>query len=60
MKQSLSKGQIVYLGNFGSFQIGVSSKGAENEDEFTSSLIRGTRIAFRPGKLLTNRQKTLT
>jgi predicted histone-like DNA-binding protein len=59
MKQNLSKGQIVRLGNFGSFQIGVSSKGAEKEDEFTSTLIRGTRIAFRPGKLLTNMQKTL-
>ena len=60
MKQALAKGQIVRLGNFGSFQIGLSSKGAEKEDEYNSSFIRGTRIAFRPGKLLINMQKTLS
>jgi len=60
MKQGLSKGQIIRLGNFGSFQVGLSSNGAEKEDEYNSSMIRGAKIAFRPGKLLTNMQKTLT
>ena len=60
MKAGLASGQIVRLGNFGSFQVGVSGKGAETEKEYTSSLINGSRISFRPGKMLTNMQKTLT
>jgi len=59
MKKGLANGQIVRLGNFGSFQIGVRSNGAVKEDEFISSMIRGTHITFRPGKLLINMQKTL-
>ena len=58
MKKALAEGRIVRLGNFGSFQIGVRSNGATTEDEFASSMIRGTRISFRPGKLVTNMQKT--
>jgi Bacterial nucleoid DNA-binding protein len=60
MKAGLANGQVVRLGNFGSFQVGVNGKGAETEKEYTSSLIKGTRIAFRPGRLLTNMQKTLS
>ena len=60
MKQSLAKGEIVRLGNFGSFQVGLSSRGAATEDEYCSALIRGTKITFRPGKLLSNMQKILT
>jgi nucleoid DNA-binding protein len=59
MKKGLAEGRIVRLGNFGSFQIGVRSNGAETADEFASSMIRGTHITFRPGKLLINMQKTL-
>ena len=59
MNKGLANGQIVRLGNFGSFQIGVRSHGAAKENEFTSTMIRGTKISFRPGKLLTNMQKTL-
>jgi nucleoid DNA-binding protein len=60
MKAGLASGQIVRLGNFGSFQVGVNGKGAVTEKEYTSSLINGSRISFRPGKMLTNMQKTLT
>jgi len=60
MNKGLANGQIVRLGNFGSFQLGVRSHGAAKENEFTPTLIRGTRISFRPGKLLTNMQKTLS
>jgi DNA-binding protein, histone-like, putative len=59
MKKGLSEGRIVRLGNFGSFQIGVRSNGAETADEFASTMIHGTHITFRPGKLLINMQKTL-
>lgn len=41
--------QIVRLGDLGSLQIGLSSAGAETEDEYTSALIRKARINFRPG-----------
>ena len=59
MNKGLANGQIVRLGNFGSFQIGVRSHGTAKENEFNPTMIRGTRISFRPGKLLTNMQKTL-
>ena len=54
MKQSLAKGEIVRLGDFGTFQIALSSTGAVTEKEFNSSLIKKARISFRPGMLLTN------
>ncbi len=59
MKQSLAKGEIVRLGDFGTFQIALSSTGAVTEKEFNSSLIKKARISFRPGKLLTNLLKVL-
>jgi len=59
MKASLGKGEIVRLGDFGTFQIALSSSGAATEKEFNSSMIKKARISFRPGKLLTNLLKTL-
>ncbi len=60
MEQALSDGDIVRLGDFGSFQVALSSKGAETEKEFNGSMIRKARISFRPGKLLTDMLKTLS
>lgn len=45
----LSEGKIVRFGDFGSFQVSVSSTGAETEAKFTSSNITGNKIQFRPG-----------
>lgn len=59
MQIALNRGEIVRLGDFGSFQISVSSHGAETEKEFNSSQIKKARISFRPGKSLTNMLKTL-
>ncbi len=59
MEVFLGKGEIIRLGDFGCFQIAVSSKGAATKEEFNSSLIKKGRISFRPGKLLTNMLKTL-
>jgi len=59
MEIALSKGEIIRLGDFGDFQISVSSAGAETAKEFHSSMIRKARISFRPGKLLTNLLKTV-
>nr|WP_320039505.1 HU family DNA-binding protein [uncultured Bacteroides sp.] len=59
METSLGKSEIIRLGDFGSFQIAVSSTGTVTKEEFNSSLIKKARISFRPGKLLTKMLKTL-
>ena len=46
----LSEGEIVRLGDFGSFQITISSEGAETEAKFNASMIKSSRITFRPGE----------
>ena len=45
----LSEGKIVRFGDFGSFQVSISSTGAETEAKFSSSNITGNKIQFRPG-----------
>jgi len=60
MKQALKEGQIVRLGDFGSFQIGLSSEGTLLEKDFTSTRIKQARIRFRPGEDLRNMLKGLT
>ena len=46
---ALKGGEIVRLGDIGSFQIGISSKGAVTEEDYSDSLIKQARITFRPG-----------
>lgn len=53
MKEALEDGNIVKLGDFGSFQLSVSSKGAESEKDFTSSNITSVKVNFRPGTEIT-------
>ena len=48
----LTNGEIVRLGEFGSFAIGIISSGAQNEDDFTADMIKGVKCYFRPGKEL--------
>lgn len=48
LRDHLSEGRIVRFGDFGSFQVSVSSSGAETAEKFNSSLIRGAKINFRP------------
>lgn len=45
----LAEGKIVRFGDFGSFQVSVSSNGAETVEKFTASNITGNKIQFRPG-----------
>ena len=49
MIDALKGGEIVRLGDLGTFQIGVSGKGASTEEDYTPSLIQKARINFRPG-----------
>ena len=49
LKRHLSNGEIVRLGDFGTFQVSLSSEGSETEAKFHSSLIRNPKVSFRPG-----------
>ena len=49
---ALKGGEIVRLGDLGTFQIGLSGKGSETEEDFSVSLIKKARINFRPGVAL--------
>lgn len=47
--RELAKGNIVKLGDFGSFRISVSSEGVENEKDFNASMIKDIKVIFTPG-----------
>ncbi|MDR2119782.1 MAG: HU family DNA-binding protein [Tannerella sp.] len=49
LTSNLGAGRIVRFGDFGSFQIGVGSAGADTEEKFDASLIRSKKVIFRPG-----------
>lgn len=52
LKEHLGDGDVVKLGEFGSFQYQLSSKGAETEKEFVTANILKARIQFRPGTMV--------
>ena len=52
MAACLMNGEIVRLGQFGSFQVGISSAGAKTREEFSTNLIYGAHYLFRPGFIL--------
>ena len=49
---ALRGGEIVRMGDLGTLQIGISSKGALTEEDYSESLIKKARINFRPGSAL--------
>ena len=49
---ALRGGEIVRLGDLGTLQIGISSKGALTEEDYEESMIKKARINFRPGTAL--------
>ena len=57
---ALKGGEIVRLGDLGTFQIGLSSGGALTEDDYNTSLIKKARINFRPGIALSGILTTLS
>ena len=57
---ALKGGEIVRLGDLGTFQIGISSKGAETEEDYSDNLIKKARINFRPGSALAGALSGLT
>ena len=50
--EALQNGEIVRLGELGTFQVGLSGKGAVTSEDYDTSLIRKARINFRPGLTL--------
>lgn len=49
LAKHLSEGKIVRFGDFGSFQVSISSEGAEEESKVTAASIKSAKINFRPG-----------
>jgi predicted histone-like DNA-binding protein len=49
LKRHLDNGEIVRFGDFGTFQISLTSDGAETEEKFHPSLIKNPKVTFRPG-----------
>ncbi|MCD7851436.1 MAG: HU family DNA-binding protein [Parabacteroides sp.] len=60
MCRSLGKGEVVKVGELGSFQLQFGSTGTLTEKEFNQALIKDRRIVFRPGKLLKEAVKNYT
>ena len=58
--EALKNGEIVRLGDLGTLQIGISSKGAVTEEDFSDALIHKARINFRPGSALLGALTNLT
>jgi predicted histone-like DNA-binding protein len=49
LKRHLENGEIVRFGDFGTFQVSITSEGAETEEKFHPSLIKNRKVVFRPG-----------
>lgn len=54
MTVQLMEGKIVRFGSFGSFQLGISSKGVATETEASRNQVKGIRVKFRPGRRISN------
>lgn len=52
MQDHLAEGDIVHLGELGTFRITAGSTGAATEEEFNTSLFKKGRIVFTPGSEL--------
>lgn len=50
IQKELVNGKIIRLDKLGSFYPSLSSSGAETEEKFTSTLIKGAKVNYRPGK----------
>ena len=49
LRRHLDNGEIVRFGDFGTFQIAITSEGADTAAKFNASLIKGGKVTFRPG-----------
>ncbi|MGC1378183.1 MAG: HU family DNA-binding protein [Anaerolineales bacterium] len=49
--QELTKGNIVELGDFGSFRVTIQTSGEDKAEDVSAKNIKGARVVFMPGKL---------
>jgi predicted histone-like DNA-binding protein len=49
LTEHLAEGKIARLGDFGAFQVSISSEGAETEDKFNASMVKNQKVVFRAG-----------
>ena len=52
--EALQNGEIVRLGELCTLQVSLSGKGAVTEEDYTTDLIKKSRVNFRPGRVLAN------
>jgi len=60
IQDNLANGKIIRLDKLGSFYPTLSSQGADTEDDFDTSYIRGASVRYRPGTRICNALKTTT
>ena len=60
MIESFKKGEIVRLGDIGSFYVTLRSSGVPIQKDVKEGLILGARVRFRPGKEIKDALKTLS
>ena len=52
--EAIQNGEIVRLGELCTLQVSLSGKGALTEEDYDTSLIKRSKINFRPGRVLAN------
>lgn len=58
-QEALNRGEIVDLGKLGRLRVSISSKGAEDAEQFTAAMIRKANIIFTPGDALRTTAKKM-
>jgi len=58
--EALQNGEIVRLGDLCTLQVSLSGKGAMTEEEYTTDLIKKSKVNFRPGRVLSNALASLS
>lgn len=59
MREELAMGNIINLGEFGSFLVGLSGTGSDRPEDVNAANVLQARLRFRPGPDLTNMLLTL-
>jgi predicted histone-like DNA-binding protein len=47
--EEMAEGNIVRIGDLGSFRVSISSEGHDNEDDVSSNSVTDSRVIFSPG-----------
>jgi predicted histone-like DNA-binding protein len=59
MIEEVAEGNIIRLGEFGSFSVSIKGEGGAKAEEVTAANVTGASLNFRPGEDLTNLMQTL-